>query len=194
MAEEKVVMLELDSGETVHVRPRSFFVRRALTEKAEKLFPLPDKAKYEVEIDPSLTVFPGEKTPAEQNPDYQQLVLEAKAKQLAWINDQFIKLVSDFPAGKEKLIKKYADERKMLSEIMDLPTDEWEATLFFCLIRTETDRTRVMQAGLDNLQLDEGEIVGALRLFRPVIRRNGHPNGTGKQESLSPAQDEPIQA
>lgn len=191
---EKVVEFDLDSGETVHVRPRSFFVRRALTEKAEKLFPLPDKAAYEKEIDPSLTVFPGEKTPADQNPEYLELVRDAKARQLTWINDQFIKLVADFPAGKEKLIKKYADELKDLGEIIDLPADEWEATLFFCLIRTETDRNRVMQAGLDNLQLEEGEVLNGLRIFRPKLRRDGHSNGTGKQESLHPAQDEPIQA
>lgn len=191
---EKVVEFDLDSGETVHVRPRSFFVRRALTEKAEKLFPLPEKAAYEKEIDSSLTVFPGEKTPADQNPEYLELVRDAKARQLTWINDQFIKLVADFPAGKEKLIKKYADELKDLGEIIDLPTDEWEATLFFCLIRTETDRNRVMQAGLDNLQLDEGEIRDGMRMFRPQLRRHGHSNGTGQQDTRSIPEAEPVQA
>lgn len=194
MAEEKVVVFDLDSGETVHVRPRSFTVRRALTEKAEKLFPLPDKSEYEEEIDPSLTVFPGEKKPADQNPEYRQLLIEAQVRQTSWINDQFIKLICDFPEGKGKLIKKYTDERKMLSEVIEIPADEWEATLFFCLIQTDDDRNNILKAGTSNLQLTEEEIRDGMRMFRPVLRGNGHTNGTGKQESRDITQAEPIQA
>lgn len=179
---QKVVEFTLDSGEVVWVRPLSFQLRQALFEKAEKRFPYPDPVPFEKKVDPERTAIPGAEMtiPADQNPEYQTLKRKVDIERMGWITDQIILLSCEFPAGKDTLIARYAERLNALGEVIDLSGDAWADTFNYCLIGSSADRQNIINAAESNLQLTEAEVRDALRIFRPVLRRNADPGGAGQ--------------
>jgi len=172
---QKVTELILDSGEMVYVKSLSVYIRRGLKSKAEALYPYPDKGAYEILVDPEKAAIPGMTHPAEDNPEYQAVIAEIEDTRLQWYIDHLISEFCEWPAGKESLIAKYAEQVKSLSDILDIEGDEWEATWRYCLIG-DADRNNIIQAANGNLILTEGEVRDAMRIFRPVVQGSRHPD------------------
>lgn len=173
---QKVVEFILDSGEIVWVKPLSWQLRRALFEKAEKRFPYPDPAPYEKAVDPERTAVPDAAMviPADQHPEYQQLKREVDLQRQTWVTQQMILLSCEFPAGKAALLEKYKPRLEELGQVIDLSGDDWTDIFDYCLIGSSADRQNIVNAVESSLQLTEGEVRDALRIFRPVVQRDAH--------------------
>lgn len=96
MIQPKVTELILDSGIKVHVSPLSRYQRNALNEKAEALYPYPDKALYEETLPEDIAI-PGFNLPAEDNKAYQAAVLIAGRGRADHINTALLNICLAFP-------------------------------------------------------------------------------------------------
>lgn len=178
---QKVTELELDSGETVYVKPLSVFILLALQDKAAQQFPYPDPKAYEKAIDDSKTLEPGQVVPAEHNPDYVALKAQIDAKRQGWVNRQVVFVCVEVE-DRQAMIEKYADELKQLGTIIDLPDDPWQATLYR-VINSSVDYTRVTQFAINNLQVQEVDIRNGWRIFQPTVSRSRSVGRGEKPES-----------
>lgn len=188
----RVVEIPLSIGEAAWVTPISEYARGKLLERAEQEFPYPDPKPFEVEIDPERSAIPGTKIPAKDNPEYQELCKAVMVKRISWHTDQCILVATHFD-DEAGLVKRYADELAMLGKLLQLPEDPWEATLLYVLLQTPEDRRQVISAITGRMALTEEEKRDSLRIFRPQISGNGHPNGTRPEESPNLEEEESVQ-
>jgi hypothetical protein len=190
---KKVFEILLDSGELVHVQPLSIYVVRALENKAQEIYPFPDKAEYEKPLDDAKALEPGQKIPAEENPDYQKAYTNATKLQARYSNERCFMLSIEPVVGREKLIAKYKTRIAQMREMMTLPDDDWEATLRFCVLTSSEDYIRVTAAIQGGAEVvSEEEIRDGMRIFRCYVRHNPDRGCYPDQEPQSAdAQDAP---
>lgn len=169
----KVVEITLDSGIRVHISPLSRYQRNALQERAEQLYPMPDKALYEEELSEAVAI-PGTKIPAEENPEYRAevaLVMTARSEFTTMNMINLCLSYPDFPGGKEELIRFFAIHIAQQRDMMTLPDDEWEATLRFAVIRSVADERDLWSVINESFPITESEVSDAVRVFRPAVSR-----------------------
>lgn len=169
---EKRFELLMDSGEIVRVAPLSIYVVRALQDKAEELFPFPDKTKYEKPVDTKKAIEPGQMIPASENPEYRKLYDEAAENQQRYVSDRSIDLSVEPALGREVMIEKYKDRIAQMRDMMTLPDDAWSATLRFCVIGSRQDYTRIATAIMGQALPKEEEILDGMRIFRCYVRKD----------------------
>lgn len=168
----KVVEIILDSGIRVHVTALSRYQRNGLVEAAKKLYPYPDKKPYEEALSEDVAI-PGMTIPAEENPAYQALVLEANRQQQDYIVAGMLNLCLRYPdfATRQALIEHFADYLNEQRDWLELPDDEWESTLRFAIVRSPSDESEILSIAKDELPVTEAETTENLRVFRPVLSR-----------------------
>lgn len=178
----KTIELELDSGVLVHITPLNRYHIAALVDKANELYPLPDKKAFEGLIEEG-AIAGGVVIPAEENPVYIELLNEINQKQHAYKLDAMIDLCAYFPelGDKAAVIAHFADFIAEQRQYMDLPEDAWQATWRYAVLRTDNDERLVIQAMRNELPLADFELINEIKIFRPILsgaRSRGLPNGT----------------
>lgn len=181
--QERLVQIELDSGETVFVRPLSPFALQAIEETARSAFPTPDKTPFERPLtDVAPNAMPGVMIPAEENPEYQSALKLNKAD----VNGRMIELtilsgvIVDVSDGREAALERYAGRLARLRKVIPtMPDDDWLAVSMYCLLATFKDRGRVANAAIN--PLTDKEVRFALRSFRCEIQP-GRPAGHSGSE------------
>lgn len=169
---QKVTELVLDSGIRVYVTPLSRYQRNALVEASERLYPYPDKAKYEEALSEDIAI-PGSVIPAEENDDYKALVREVNRQRSEYVSTAMLNLCLSFPDFKNRqaLIEHFAEYLNEQREWLALPEDEWDATLRFGIVRSPSDEAQILSVAKDELPVTEAETTENLRVFRPVLSR-----------------------
>lgn len=189
----KVTEILLDSGIRVHVAPLSRYQRNALQERAEQIYPMPDKTLYEEELSEDVAI-PGTKIPAEENPEYQNevgLVLRARSEFISTHMMNLCLTYPDFPGGKEELIAYFATDIAAQREIMNLPDDPWEATLRFAIIRSVADERDTGDIIRESFPITESEVSEAIRVFRPAISREAI-RSLDNARKFAPGAEQPL--
>lgn len=179
----------LDSGEIVYVQPLSIYLVRALREKAEELFPFPDKSKYEKVLDDDKAIEPGQTIPAEENPDYQKLYDEADTQQQAYVNEHCIALSVEPVQGRQVMIEKYKDRVAQMRTMMTLPDDEWDATLRFCIMTSRQDFNKITNSIMGQRLPGEDDIMFGMRIFRCYVRKDPTHGSHSEQEPQGAAEN-----
>lgn len=177
--------LLMDSGEIVYVQPLSIYLVRALQDKAQELFPFPDKTQYEKTLDDAKAIEPGQVIPAEDNPEYQKLYDIAAEKQQNYVNEKCIALSVEPVQGRQVMIKKYKARIVQMREMMTLPDDEWDATLRFCILTSRADFNKVTEAIMGRGLPREEEILNGMRIFRMYVRKETTSGSDTKEEPQS---------
>lgn len=192
---QKVTELTLDSGETVLVKPLSVVVGIALSRKSEEVYPYPDPKPYEVKIDDSKTIEPGQVIPASQNPVYQELCQAVDSDRQRWQTQQAILLSLEPLTTRAEVIQRYADDIAAKRAILDgeVPEDAWQATVLFAVISSNEDYNRVTQAISGQMFVTFEEVRGAWRIFRPTVSGKAALGRAGKPGAPAVAVDEPRQ-
>lgn len=169
---QKLTELVLDSGIRVHVKPISRYLRNALAEAAERLFPLPDKAPYEEALSEDVAI-PGMKIPAEDNPEYKKRVAEIQRQRGDYISSAMLDLCVSYPDfdSRQALIDHFAPYLDEQRNWLELPEDPWEATLRFAIISSVADENQITAVASDTLPVTEKEVNENVRIFQPVLSR-----------------------
>lgn len=169
----KVTELILDSGIRVHVTPISRYLRNALVEEAEALFPYPDKKQYEVELSEDVAI-PGTVVPADEHPEYRVFVKGVDNQRQEYIRHAMLNLCvkyPDFPT-RRALIEHFAPYLDEQREWLTLPEDDWQATLRFAVIGSPSDEGQILAVVKDELPVTEAETAENLRVFQPVLSKS----------------------
>lgn len=179
----KTIELELDSGVCVWITPLNRYHIDALVNKANELFPLPDKKAFEEKIEDG-AIAGGVVIPAEENPAYVELFNEISRKQHDYKLEAMIDMCAQFPhlGSKANVIAHFADFIATQRRFMDLPEDEWQATWRYAVLRTNQDEAVVIQAMKNELPLTEAEVSEEMTLFRRLLPKSS-TNGLSKRES-----------
>ena len=183
---QKVVELILDSGETVYVKPLSIPLLYALMDKSATEYPYPDPKPYEKALDSAITFEPGQTLPATHNEEYRTLCAKADDRRRRWQNVQIV-LLCVMVEDKAALLVKYADTIKTVGKVIDLPEDEWEAVLLYCVLSSAHDYTQIVLAANGSMVVTEEGVRGAWRIFQPTLQR-AKSAGRGRQKSASGAE------
>lgn len=171
LAAPKVIELRLSTGVELNVTPVTAFDLQALRDRARKLYPLPDAKHYERDLPAEDALVPGQKLSGEDHPEYVAAVRRAEKSQADYLNAGILHLALEFKEPKADIIDRYRPVLERKREVIDLPTDEWRATLLHGVLESPEDITTVLAAAQDNLPLEGGEMVGACRMFRPQGQR-----------------------
>ena len=186
---ELVTLVELDSGESVYVASVHFDLLQAIRRKARETYPDVDPTLYEVLIEPEL----GTVIPAEHNEEYRRLVNEAENNRERLVQASVLEnVVLGTPDGKEATIAKYAERVANWRKVADLPTDDWQATVQACLIRTPNDKGNIVKAALNLMPVTGEEIANSFRVVRLVLQQKtlvGNPRKQKPQSAEETKQD-----
>lgn len=179
----KTIEIDLDSGVCVWVTPLNRYHIDALVEKANELFPLPDKKAFESVIEEG-AIAGGVVIPAEDNPAYIELFNEINQKQHNYKLAAMIDICVHFPhlGSQADVIAHFADFIAAQRRHMDLPDDDWQATWRYAVLRTDQDEAVVIQAMKNQLPLTEAEVSEEMTLFRRLLPKSS-TNGLPKRES-----------
>lgn len=179
----KTIELDLDSGVRVWITPLNRYHIAALVDKANELYPLPDKKAFEAIIEDG-AIAGGVVIPAEDNPAYMELFREISLKQHVYKLDAMIDLCVQFPdlGGKGHVIAYFAEFVAAQRRYMDLPGDDWQVTWRYAVLRTTQDEALVIQAMQNEMPLTEVEVSDEMKLFRRLLPKPA-PNGLPKREA-----------
>jgi hypothetical protein len=176
----KAIELILDSGVTILVKPLSPYTRQAVFKKLADTFPYPDEKEYEEQIEgsesPGATIPISDKSNVRYE-EYEAIKSEADKLRNRGYLEAMVEISVEWPQSKEALIEQYKDQRSDLSAFMDLPDDEWLATLYHCLCASQGDIDEIYEAAHDQLDIMEAEpseddIHSAWRVFRVRVSRS----------------------
>jgi len=160
----------MDCGVVLYVTPVSIYARQAIVRHAEALYPAPDEDEYRValkNIPDGVEAY----EPLDQNPEYTQARLTMAIQRLSYVREALIDFGAavDAEGGREILIERYQPRLTALAKyVPDMPTDDWTATVKFCIFTTNDDVRRFYKAASQTLETEE--ISAGVRAFRCDIQ------------------------
>lgn len=168
--QEKLIQLTLDVGEEIFVRKLSPLAVQAIIDQSKLLFPEPLEKDY---IRPLSDIAPnaaeGMTIPGKDNPLFQADMQAARVKQNDYLSEKILMIgvVIDTPEGREKTIERYRGRLALMRQVIDLPSDEWLATVLYGLITTGNDKRQIVLTALGSISGEE--IRTSMRTFREVV-------------------------
>ncbi len=182
LAAPKVIELKLSTGVDLTVTPVTAFDLQALRDRARKLYPAPDPKQYEQAVPEADALVPGQKISGDQHPAYIEAMEAVERQRGDFLNAGILHLSLEFKEPKADIIARYRPVLDRKREVIDLPADEWRATLLHGVLESQDDLMTVLAAAQDKLPLEGGEMIGAVRLFRPIGQRRAHRGVPQRQE------------
>jgi hypothetical protein len=161
--------LILSNGLKCWVYPVSARDRMRLIQAFNDKDPQPDRKAFERPVPVEDASFEGQTLTADSNPEYAKAMGEWRERLSEYITNAFLVGYTEFPDVDEKeLIARFARIIKRKRRVMDLPADEWEATLRFALLDTPDDQRMIISAVEKRLPVEWEGIVDQVAIFRPV--------------------------
>lgn len=197
-----LIEYETKSGIVCHIDMINIATLRAIKLRAETLYPYPDKTAYKVDLsggsfaDDAIRIA-AEIEGAETNPDYiraKMLVnIERDNYENSAILDIAVKFVSQqYEDGtfqyytSETLVNRFASQLLKLRRYAELPDDDYEAAVWYCVFNgnmlrphkdsgaleaVNWDFTYVKQLAIQQIPLSHSEVVAGIRYFRYPVQK-----------------------
>lgn len=163
----------LDSGIEALVTPLSAFTVKALRDRAVTVHPDPDPddTRYRVSAEdlPDGVTLPPGGIAGTETIEWQQDKRDAETAQSEWLMFAVIDLAVDF-GDRDALVAQLANEREKLARYIDLPSDEWQATLRHCVLLSPNEAPDLFRIAAGQMALTEDEVAEGVRYFRPVLQ------------------------
>lgn len=151
------------------VYPISARDRLELIQAFNKSNPMPDKKAYEIPVATEDASFEGQTLSADSNPEYQKVMADRRIALSEYLTSAFLVGYTEFPDYTEQdLIDKFARIIKRKRRVLDMPTDEWEATLLFALIENPKDQGLILSAVESRLPVEMEDVIDNVKIFRIV--------------------------
>lgn len=164
------------SGVTVHITPATTRLIQTILEDAKDLYPNPDKALFmkpivqevgglPLAIEDETEFFDG------KDPEYIRQLTDAKDKQNWYLLQKLIEINCKWLPDENSLIKRFAEDlARMRKAGVELPADEWEATLWFVIVGKQ-DNDKLFNILTDRLPVQLEDVENELRRFRLKAQR-----------------------
>lgn len=187
MSEPKIIRHTFDSGVDAFIHPVSPFTFRAIRLAAVEKFPYPDETPYRKPIENAAVE--GTLTDALDDPEYARLCAEIDIKRSEYIRDAMMDIALEFPEGREALIQQFALKRERLKMWVKLPEDDWQATLWHCVLTGTTEAALVIDIAQQALPLTQEEVVqGTARYFRLAVQGQAAGSLVGQASGIQRGQ------
>lgn len=196
MSEINQAKFELHKGVILTITPLSAFAQKAFHARAAQMFPEPDRAPFEVEIEDAFK--PGTKTKAEDSTEWLALMRDV----LQLRSQAYIGLLLDATCNVEDraaLLEPYTHAVEAFKvAVKDLPVGAALSSNFVALLlgvlAEEQEVSALIRLAQGATPLTDAEIVDGYRYFRPVVvSRPGRANRTHKPQSQDiPASEQPA--
>jgi hypothetical protein len=182
--------LILSNGLKCWVYPVSARDRMRLIQAYNEKHPQPDRKTFERPVASEDASYEGQTTSADSNPEYQQALVAWREQLSDHLTTALLVGYTEFPDVDEKeLIAKFARVINRKRRVMDIPADEWEATLCYALLDTPDDQRMIISAIEKRLPVEWEGIIDQVAIFRPVDKSNTVtrlPNGQSKTQVPDP--------
>lgn len=159
----KVTRLSLDCGLVAHIEPLPYFVLKGIRQQANKLHPNPPEEDYRLPFPES--AIPDDYKPATENPVYNRLVNEAATRRNDYVLWATARLCVNFEEDRGALITAYADRRTQFAAFVEMPEDDWEATLY-CLVGNDDEMALIFRIASGQEPVTPDEVADGVRFFR----------------------------
>lgn len=174
-----VIAIDTAALGTVYVPKFSMFMMRAIMQRAEELYPLPDPKPYEQPMPDA--VIEGDVIPASQNPEYTKLLSNVMLKRNQHLQNAIISgLQLPENCTREEVIAAYKTNLDQLREYASLPDDDFVAIMRNCILSPEEYRD-IVTAATKEQPLTQEEIRANLRIFRIEIQQRA-PSGDHRKK------------
>lgn len=174
------------SGVIFHVTPLSLATLRAIQLKAASVLPYPPKEPYEIP-DPEETSFaPGQKSRAEDHPEYQALCKGVDKERKNWADRAIFDYAVECPKypTHNDLVTAFKSQLDKLRKIAELPEDDYEAVLFYIVFSwnqvalnsnmqympSGNEYGRIIDLAIQTVALTTAEVSAGIRFFRAKIQ------------------------
>jgi hypothetical protein len=183
--------LILSNGLKCWVYPVSARDRMRLIQAFNEKHPQPDKKTYERPVPADEASFENQTYAADSNPEYQLAQVEWREQLSEYVTNAFLVGYTEFPDNDEQdLISKFARVIKRKRRVMELPADEWEATLCYALLDTPDDQRMIISAIESRLPVEWEGIIDQVAIFRPVDQQHAHSGLSNGQSETQGAKQE----
>jgi len=155
--------------------------------------PAPDRKAFERPVPAEDASYEGQTTSADSNPEYQQALVAWREQLSDHLTTALLVGYTEFPdVDEQELIARFARVIKRKRRVMDIPADEWEATLCYALLDTPDDQRMIISAIEKRLPVEWEGIIDQVAIFRPVNSRHlnrpipteDHPQSTTAQAGV----------
>lgn len=182
--------LVLSNGLKCWVYPVSARDRMRLIQAYNEKHPQPERKAFERLVAAEDASFEGQTLAADSNPEYQQALVMWRDQLADYLTTALLVGYTEFPdVDEQELIARFARVIKRKRRVMEIPDNEWEATLCFALLDTPDDQRMIISAIEKRLPVEWEGIVDQVAIFRPVHKPDpvtGLFNGQSKAQMPEP--------
>ncbi len=191
-----LIVYETKSGIVCHIEVINIATLRAIKNRAQEVYPYPDKADYPVTLQGSFISEELKKAAeieaADSNPEYQKACravdLERDTFENGAILEIAVRFVRQHNPGEtalyytaDELVNHFAGKLLKLRKFADLPEDDYEAVVWHCvfngnrliphresgaLTSTDWDFAYVKQLAIQQIPLSHSEVMAGIRYFQ----------------------------
>lgn len=167
------IIYETLSGVIFHITPLSLPTLRAIQLKAADIHPYPDKAPYQVPDPVEVAFTEGQKSRAEDNPDYIEACKKVDTERAKWVDKTVFTYAAKMPKypTKEAVLTAYEGQLKALKEIavFDKDDDDYDVILLNFILTGNADYATIIRLAVQAVALTPEEVSAGIRFFRPRV-------------------------
>jgi hypothetical protein len=165
-----LIVHECLSGVIFHITPLSLPTLRAIQLKAADIYPYPGKAPYQVPDPVEVAFTEGQKSRAEDNPDYIEACKKVDTERAKWVDKTVFNYAAKMPkySTKEALLMAYEGQLKALKEIavFDKEDDDYDIILLNFILTGNADYATIIRLAVQAVALSAEEVSAGIRFFR----------------------------
>jgi len=168
-----IIIYETFSGVIFHITPLSLPTVRAIQLKAADIYPYPDKSPYQVPDPVEVAFADGQKSRAEDNPDYIEACKKVDSERVKWVGKTVFKYAAKMPKypTEESLLNAYGEQLKALKEIaiLDNEDSDYDNIILNFVLTGANDYATIFQMAVQQVALTPEEVSAGIRFFRARI-------------------------
>ena len=165
-----VFVYEAASGVIFHIQPVNVATLQAMNVKAANELPPPDKTLYEVEDPEDVAFTPGQKSRAEDNPEYIKafnVILKERNRLISRRVFEYAASMPKYPT-KASLVEAFKPQLERLKEISTFNEndEDYDIILINLVLSGAKDYDTIISTALQQTTLAPAEVAQGVKMFR----------------------------
>lgn len=182
-----VIAIDTEKLGTVYVPILTAFAVRAVMQRAEELYPLPDPKPFEQPLPDA--VIEGDVLPAANNPEYTKAVRAVMLKRNQYLQDAIIAMLRLDGATHEEVVEAYKADLEQLRRFGVIHSQDDFVAIMRHLVLGIEEYKAIIQSASQTQPLSQEEIRDGMRIFRRDLQQ--HPaNGNRRKKSTPDLSEE----
>ena len=168
-----LIIHECLSGVIFHITPISLPTLRAIQLKASDLYPYPDKAPYQIDDPVEVAFTEGQKSRAEDNPEYIEECKKVDTERSKWVDKTVFTYAARMPKypTREAVLLAYGEQLNTLKDIavFDKDDDDYDLIMLNFILTGNNDYATIIKLAVQVVALTPEEVSAGIRFFRARV-------------------------